>query len=123
MSMRETRGHHLQAANTAFSYADHLDQLSRPVGRTAEVWLGRAAVAAEMKDPAAALNDLERALIQLRGNAKVGVGVETGLGVWGGGGGMGRGEREWGGAGWARMGWGGVGWGVLCSCLTVVLRA
>eukprot|EP00904_Undaria_pinnatifida_P013165 jgi/Undpi1/897/HiC_scaffold_10.g04361.m1 len=71
MSMRETRGHHLQAANTAFSYADHLDQLSRPVGRTAEVWLGRAAVAAEMKDPAAALNDLERALIQLRGNAKI----------------------------------------------------
>ena len=72
MSTRETRDHHLQAANTAFSYADRLEQLSRPVGRTAEVWLGRAAVLAEMKNPAAALHDLERASVQLRGSAKVG---------------------------------------------------
>ena len=81
MSTRETRDHHLQAANKAFSYADHLEQLSRPVGRTAEVWLGRAAASADMKNPAAALHDLERALVQLRGNAKVGVGGMRGRGV------------------------------------------
>lgn len=36
------------------------------------MWLGRAAVAADMGAPAAALDDLEFALVQLRKNAKVG---------------------------------------------------
>ncbi|CAM9596625.1 unnamed protein product [Ectocarpus fasciculatus] len=69
--LREKRNHHHGAALSAFSYADQLEQLSRPVGRSAGVWLGRAAVAAEMGRPGAALDDLELALVQLRKNAKV----------------------------------------------------
>lgn len=69
--LREKRKHHHGAALSAFSYADQLEQLSRPVGRSAGVWLGRAAVAAEMGKPGAALDDLELALVQLRKNAKV----------------------------------------------------
>ncbi|CAM9407149.1 unnamed protein product, partial [Ectocarpus sp. 6 AP-2014] len=69
--LREKRNHHHGAALSAFSYADQLEQLSRPVGRSAGVWLGRAAVAAEMGKPGVALDDLELALVQLRKNAKV----------------------------------------------------
>lgn len=71
LSLRETKAHHLQAADAAMTYADQLEQLSRPVGRSAGVWLGRAAVALEAGDPASALHDLERAAVQLRGSAKV----------------------------------------------------
>lgn len=71
LSLRDKRNHHYEAATTAFSYADQLEQLSRPVGRSVGVWLGRAAVAADMGEPAAALDDLELALVQLRKNAKV----------------------------------------------------
>lgn len=53
------------------TYADQLEQLSRPLGRAAGIWLGRAAVALDAGDPASALHDLERASAQLRGNAKV----------------------------------------------------
>lgn len=69
--LREKKNHHSEAATAAFNYADQLEQLSRPVGRSAEVWLGRAAVAADMGRPDAALDDLELALAQLRKNAKV----------------------------------------------------
>ncbi|CAN0337231.1 unnamed protein product, partial [Ectocarpus sp. 8 AP-2014] len=69
--LREKRNHHHGAALSAFSYADQLEQLSRPVGRSAGVWLGRAAVEAEMGKPGVALDDLELASVQLRKNAKV----------------------------------------------------
>lgn len=72
--LREKRNHHHAAALSAFSYADQLEQLSRPVGRSAGVWLGRAAVAAETGKAGAALDDLELALVQLRKNAKVDTG-------------------------------------------------
>lgn len=70
-SFRDKRKQHHEAAKTAFMYADQLEQLSRPVGRSVGVWLGRAAVSADMGNPAAALDDLELALVQLRKNAKV----------------------------------------------------
>ena len=72
LALRDERNQHFQAALAAYSHADRLEQLSRPVGRSAGVWLGRAAVAADMGVPAAALDDLEFALVQLRKNAKVG---------------------------------------------------
>lgn len=71
LSLREKRKHHSEAAIAALNFADQLEQLSRPVGRSAEVWLGRAAVAADMGKPNAALDDLELALVQLRKNTKV----------------------------------------------------
>lgn len=74
LALRDKRNQHFQAASAAYAYADQLEQLSRPVGRSAGVWLGRAAVAADMGAPAAALDDLELALVQLRKNAKVGRG-------------------------------------------------
>lgn len=71
LSLRETRNHHYRAASNALSHAESLEQLSRPVGQTAGVWLARATVAASMGDPAAALDDLERVTAQLRKDAKV----------------------------------------------------
>lgn len=71
MALWDKRDQHYQAALEAYSYADRLEQMSRPVGRSAGVWLGRAAVAADMGAPATALDDLELALVQLRKNAKV----------------------------------------------------
>lgn len=72
LALRDKRGQHYEAALAAYSYADRLEQLSRPVGRSADVWLGRAAVAADMGMPAAAVEDLELTLVQLRKNANVG---------------------------------------------------
>ncbi|CAM9251020.1 unnamed protein product [Scytosiphon promiscuus] len=69
--LRKKKKQHHEAAKVAFTYADHLEQLSRPVGRSAGVWLGRAAVSADMGNHAAALDDLELALVQLRKNAKI----------------------------------------------------
>eukprot|EP00752_Nemacystus_decipiens_P011953 g10598.t1 len=71
LALQAERNHHYHAATAAYSYADRLEQLSRPVGRSAGVWLGRAAVALDRGAPAAALDDLELALVQLRKNAKV----------------------------------------------------
>eukprot|EP00903_Cladosiphon_okamuranus_P008234 g7927.t1 len=71
LALWDKRNQHFRAASAAYSYADRLEQLSRPVGRSAGVWLGRAAVAADMGAHAAALDDLEFALVQLRKNAKV----------------------------------------------------
>lgn len=71
MGLREDRDHHFQAAAMAFDCADRLQQLSRPVAQTAAVWLGKAATAAAMGDPASAVHDLERASAQLRRDARV----------------------------------------------------
>lgn len=67
------RNHHYNAAAEAFEYADELEQLSRPMGRSAGICLLKAAVASDVGNPAHAVNNLNRASTRLKSDgAKVG---------------------------------------------------